>query len=77
MRFILNFIFYGILFYCIWYFFPDAFAKLITWAGATFDFLKNLVTEISNKFKDTGITHTEPQKAILFLYMWGMNLLNR
>lgn len=49
MRFIFNFIFFGLLFYAIYYFFPDAFAKLVTWTGDTFDYIKVFVQQQFSK----------------------------
>jgi len=46
MRFIFNFIFFGLLFFVIWHFFPDAFTKLVVWAGDVYDFLSELVQKI-------------------------------
>jgi hypothetical protein len=41
MRFIFQFIFFGLLFYAIYAFFPEAFLKLVTWAADLFDFIKD------------------------------------
>lgn len=49
MRFILYFILYGILFYAIWFFFPDAFNKLVTYAGDVFQFLRGIIAQIIEK----------------------------
>ncbi|PWU06334.1 MAG: hypothetical protein C5B43_01890 [Verrucomicrobia bacterium] len=71
MRFILGFIFFGLLFYGIWYFFPEAFQTLATWAGNVFDFFKTLFTDLSNKFQSSKETSPAPTKettqaALLF-----------
>ena len=42
MRLILGFIFFGLLFYAIWLFFPDAFAVLVSWAAKFFNFFEEL-----------------------------------
>lgn len=52
LRFILNFILFGILFYLIWRFFPEAFDKLVSWAGDVFDFVKNLFTSTVEKLQE-------------------------
>lgn len=46
MRFIFNFIFFGLLFYAIYYFFPDAFGKLLTWTRDLFDYIKAFFQQI-------------------------------
>lgn len=48
VRFILNFIFFGVLFYAISLFFPDAFQTLVSWAGKVYSFIVNAVTAIIN-----------------------------
>lgn len=53
MRFILGFIFFGLLFYAIWYFFPETFQTLATWAGNVFGFFKSLFQGLSDKFNTT------------------------
>lgn len=54
MRFILNFIFFGVLFYLIWLFFPDAFKTLVSWADQIVAFFK----EVFNSFYDKVYHHT-------------------
>lgn len=49
MRFILNFIFFGILFYVIYLYFPEAFHTLVSWAGAVVNFLKDIALLIWSK----------------------------
>ncbi len=48
MRFLLNFFFFGILFYAIWYFFPESFEKLVHLASNIFDWLKEMVSSLIN-----------------------------
>lgn len=50
MRFILNFIFFGILFYMIYLFFPDAFFTMVAWANKAFEFLRDLFLQLAEKF---------------------------
>ena len=60
MRFIIQFIFFGLLFYAIYAFFPDAFMKLVTWAADLFDFIKDTFHQLFKSTKttpDSG-THT-------------------
>lgn len=42
LRFMFNFIFFGVLFYIIWIFFPDAFNTLVVWAGKVYDFFVDI-----------------------------------
>jgi hypothetical protein len=48
MRFIFNFIFFGLLFYALYLFFPDAFAKLASWAGDVVAFIKSGIDQLTN-----------------------------
>ena len=43
MRFLLNFFFFGITFYLIWMFFPDAFLTLVNWANHVVEFFRELL----------------------------------
>ena len=49
MRFIFNFIFFGILFFLIWHYFPDAFQTMVSWAESAFNFMRELVLWITQK----------------------------
>lgn len=51
MRFIWNFFFFGILFYLIWMFFPDAFMTLVGWANHVVEFFRELFTSGWEKFQ--------------------------
>lgn len=52
MRFILNFLFFGILFYLIYLFFPDAFKTLVRGADQSYEFLKDFFMTFSNHFHE-------------------------
>lgn len=69
MRFILNFIFFGLLFYLIYLFFPDAFNTLVSWANNTYDFLRDIVLKISEKFK--GESPSDIHKALFGMIFWN------
>ena len=58
MRFILGFIFFGFLFYAIWYFFPDAFAVLVSWATSVFDFVSTLWHKLIGQTLSSQATST-------------------
>lgn len=53
LRFIMNFILFGILFYLIWMFFPEAFEKLVGWANELYAWATGL-------FTDGGPAHQPP-----------------
>lgn len=52
MRFILSFIFYGILFYLIYLVFPDTFFTLVSWADKFTEFVKELYVQLSTRFHE-------------------------
>jgi len=66
MRFILNFIFFGILFYIIYLFFPDAFQTLVAWANKTYEFFRNLILEWSGEARSKEDSSSTTQ-TILYL----------
>lgn len=69
MRFILGFIFFGLLFYAIYIFFPEAFQTLTTWASNVFDFFKTAFNDLSNRFKNSKETAPiEETKAAILLF---------
>ena len=52
MKFLWNFFFFGILFYLIWVFFPDAFHTLVNWANHIVAFFKDLILGLSDKVQN-------------------------
>lgn len=52
MRFIFNFIVFGLIFYAIWFFFPDAFMKMVHGADAVFTYLRDLVESIIRQINE-------------------------
>ena len=71
MRFILNFIFFGVLFYAIYLFFPDAFFTMVGWANKIYEFLRDLFLQMAGKIQEwrgqRGGPHAPPQHALLLL----------
>ena len=59
MRFILNFFFFGFIFYLIYVYFPEAFHTLVSWAQGVLNFLKELFVTIGEK-----ITHAVPPSNV-------------
>lgn len=49
IRFILNFIGFGILFYVIYLFFPEAFHTLVSWADKSYAYLRDLFMDVKGK----------------------------
>lgn len=49
MRFIINFILFGFLFFLIWHFFPEAFHKLVSWVQTVFDWISAAIQQVSDK----------------------------
>jgi hypothetical protein len=47
MRFLLNFIFFGLLFYGIFLFFPDAFKWLTSWAQSFYSLFQGVFHQIA------------------------------
>lgn len=71
MRFILNFIFFGILFYIIYLFFPDAFHTLVSWANNAYEYISDFFSGVSKKIqKGDHLTTLTPQQALLWALFW-------
>lgn len=51
IRFLLNFLLFGVLFYVIYLFFPDAFKTLVSWADKVYEFLRDLVLLLVEKYR--------------------------
>lgn len=67
MRFILYFFLYGILFYAIWFFYPEGFTKLVSWAGNVFEFIRGIVAQIIEKITQNSTTTTPAAPAASYL----------
>ncbi len=78
LRFILNFFLFGILFYLIYLFFPEAFHTLVSWANDIYQFFKDLFIRLSDKIHSSGesVNRREAQRALL-LSLCGMSLFGR
>lgn len=70
LRFILNFFLFGILFYLIYLFFPDAFMTLVSWANEAYEFLKDLVLELAGKFQEWRGKSSVPSREQVALLMF-------
>jgi len=60
MRFLLNFLFYGILFYLIWMFFPEGFKTLVSWADQIVAFFQGLFHVAAEKVRGTPVETVKP-----------------
>lgn len=72
LRFIFNFILFGIIFYLIYLFFPEAFTTLVSWANKTVDFFKDVFVTLSAKYnewrgQEASGTATPPHQALFLL----------
>lgn len=63
MKFIFNFIFFGILFYIIAVNFPEAFRTLVSWADAIVTFIRETFHVIVEKIGTSGQTPLLPPPA--------------
>lgn len=63
MRFILNFFFFGILFYLIYLLFPEAFHTLVSWADKAVELARELFNRLSEKFYGNSSHTIEGPKA--------------
>lgn len=75
MRFILNFIFFGVLFYAIYLIFPDAFRTLVGWANSIYEFIRDIILQLSSKVQEwrgQRGPQTPPQHALFLIPLWIM-----
>jgi len=73
LRFILNFISYGLLFYILYVLFPDAFSTMVGWAHNVTDFLFELYKELIDKVNEwrRGMSqHRSYREALVFVLAW-------
>lgn len=70
MRFIVNFIFFGILFYLLWLYFPEAFQTLVSWANHVVTFIKNVALDLWEKY-GTGKVPAQPSPASSLFFLFS------
>jgi hypothetical protein len=74
MRFIFNFIFFGILFYLIHIYFPDAFRTLVSWADYIYTFFRDLIVWGIDKAKgNPTVSPVEAPKEVVGFIMMMLN----
>lgn len=64
MRFILNFFFFGLLFYLIYLFFPEAFHTLVSWANQVYLYLRDLFLNLSGRMQSSAPNQPVHQQAL-------------
>lgn len=81
LRFIFNFFLFGILFYLIYLFFPDAFQTLVSWAHQVYEFFKDVFMQLSGKVHSMrNASDTQPlppQQALLLVPLWFSSSFKR
>jgi hypothetical protein len=60
MRFILNFIFFGLIFFLIYLYFPEAFATLVSWASQVWDFIVKIFKIVIDKLNISDLHRDLP-----------------
>lgn len=71
MRFIFNFIFFGLLYYIIFLAFPEAFQKLVSWVTTLFEFLRDIFMQLYHRLQDLmGRREGSTQAALLLIPIW-------
>ncbi len=73
IRFLFNFFLFGLLFYMIWLFFPDAFATLVGWVSKVFEYLRELFNQVSGQMQKNTNPEAVPSetKAMVMSYFFG------
>lgn len=69
LRFVFNFILFGILFFLIWHFFPEAFNTLVSWAASIVDFLDKLFAGLFQKAVESTKDVKEEIKAVSTFFL--------
>lgn len=68
LRFILNFVLFGLLFYLIYLFFPEAFTTLVSWVNKTYEFLRDIFTSLSARINEWRGKPAPEHQALLSLF---------
>lgn len=67
-RFIFNFILFGVLFFLIWNYFPDAFATLVNVAKVIVEFFKDLFVQLWEKISPSlHKTDSQPTQTAMMI----------
>ncbi len=77
MKFVFNFIFYGVIFFLIWRYFPEAFNTLVSWVNGLWDFIVDLVVSIVAKVKGAMTSGGGNNQALLLPFVMFASLFKR
>ncbi len=64
MKFIFNFIFFGVLFYLIFVYFPEPFHTLVSWADSLVSFIKDMFHLLMEKIGTNPPPVTPPPPSL-------------
>jgi len=74
MRFIFNFILFGVLFYAIYIAFPEAFATMVGWANSIYEFLRSISLQLYHRAQEwgggKGETPAPVHQGLILLPLW-------
>lgn len=68
MRFIIGFVFFGLLFYSIWFYFPETFQTLVSWVAQVFEFFRDLVENLKSRLSSGSSAPKEAPKVLFNLF---------
>jgi hypothetical protein len=71
MRFLFNFFFFGLLFYAIWFFFPEAFSTLLHGAQTVFNYIKEMFGALMDKINPSKTPTSAPEANPAFLLFYA------
>ena len=63
IRFLFNFVIFGVLFYAIYLLFPDAFKTLVSWADSLYGIIRDLGLWVYSRLQDFRKEHVAPLEA--------------
>lgn len=68
MRIIIGLIFFALLFYGIWVYYPDTFQTLVSWDAKTFNYLRDMVLQLQHA-PSTPPPPAEPAPKALLIFI--------
>jgi len=78
MRFVLNFIFFGFLFFLLLRYFPDQFNATVKYLTGVWDFVVNSAADFFNRAKEHGSqAAAEPAKSFILPFVYLASLLKK
>lgn len=72
MKFLFNFVFFGVLFYVIYLFFPEAFRVLVSWADSAYQLIRDLGLMVYKKIQELrqASPSTSPSALLQFVSLF-------